>query len=81
MTSDFFSDFFPSATAWQRLQGCSPSNVFTTASQSEACRAFAINIVAHATDWRATQWNPIDRQSATIVSVRPILEITAERRG
>ena len=33
--SDFFSDFLPSAMVLQRQQGCLPSKVRTTASETE----------------------------------------------
>ena len=62
--SDFFSDFLAAAMALHNGQGCSPSNVFETASETDSVQRLSASIVVHATVCSAAQCAPVVRTSA-----------------
>lgn len=62
--SDFFSDFLPVAMALHSGQGCSPSKVWETASDTDCVRRLFASIVVHATVWSAAQCMPVVNTSA-----------------
>src|SRR4051812_27850090 len=86
IASCFCSDSWPCLTILQRLHGCLPSNVFTTAALRGAFLEKSITIDTQATDCRKGQCPPTETISRTAMSnwaarFRTSTSLTLEARG